>query len=337
MSGLLEIVQEYNPDLPGINSSEAAEDWMLEAQRLERGVATPRSERILKSWRDVGLGYPRGGVGSFASYDAIINALTLGQAYPYDFFKIAPSASQGTAGLWQSLWTATGSPGAGSAPASTPGAAYSQAAGGITFPAPGSSQNKFMTTFGATANQTCVLALYDRLVGVGSVSLTSTGNKTVSSATLPTGRYDSSTTALNNEAWFEVTTASTTTIAVVTMNSYTTGDGTSGQTGTALTFPAAATVLTWAGKLPLLASKPGIQACSTVNPGTATTLGVVNFVIKRPLAYLPIISGQWNERDMVLQLTALPQILDNATLDFNILAPSGVTTTVWGNLRTVYG
>lgn len=324
-------------DLGGIASTEEAADWLTEANELDRGIRTPYREKILKSFARVGAGMvPRGGAGSFTSYDAMINAMTLGQTYPYDFYKIAGSASQGTAGLWQTLWTATGTPGAGAAPAGTPGAAMADTAGGMLFPAPGGSQNKFMVTFGGTANQNAVLLVSDRLCGVGAVTTASTGSKTVSSATLT--RYSGNTTALNNEVWLEETTASTTTAAIVRLDSYTSGDGTAAQdaVGT-LTTPAAATVITWTGKFPLKAGKSGVQAISTMNVGTASTAGVVNVVISRPLAYLPIISSTWNERDMVLQLTSLPQIFDAATLDFKILVGSGVTTTVWGSTRLAYG
>lgn len=325
-------------DFGGIGSTEDASDWLAEADGLsEVRAMTPRREKLLRSFAALGAGrLPRGGAGSFASYDAIVNALTLGQAYPFDFYKIAPSASQGIAGLWQSLWTATGTPGAGSAPAGTPGAATSDTVGGMTFPAPGGGQNKFAVSFGAVANQNCVLAVSDRLCGVGAVTTASTGSKTISSAAI--SRYSSNTTALNNEAWMEETTASSATAAILRLDSYTSGDGTAAQDAVAsLTTPAAATVATWAGKFPLKAGKPGIQAASTWNVGTASTSGAANFVISRPLFYLPLVSSVWNERDLVLQLLALPQIFDAATLDFKILAPSGVTTTVWGNLRLVYG
>lgn len=269
----------------------------------------------------------------FTSWDDMINEATAsGKTLDWGIFKIAPSASQSVS-TWQSLWTATGSPGAGSAPAGTPGAAYDNATGSINWAAV-SPDYKFMVSVDLMANQNCTVMIYDRLVGVGGLSTTTTGNKTVSSAALT--RY-TSTAATPVQAWLEVTTATTATAPVITMNSYTSADGATGQTGTAVTFPAAATVLTSMIRLPEAAGKVGVQTCSTINVGTASTLGAVSFVLLRPLAYLPILASQGNKVNLVLDFPSFLRIFDTASLALAILTSTNVTTTVWGNINLVYG
>lgn len=270
----------------------------------------------------------------FTSYDDLINEMTVnGKELSWPFNKVAPAAAEG-AGFWQTLWTANGTPSAGAAPAATPGVAYTDVAGSMNW-ANVSPDQKHIVTLGAVANQNCTLMLYDRLVGVGSVSLVGTGSKTVNSAALP--RY-SGTAAAGVQAWLEVTTATTTTQPVVAMNSYTNEAGTTGRAGPNLTLPAAATDLhTMVGPLPLQSGDKGVRAISTINVVTAPAAGVVNVVLLRPLTFLPLIANQWNERDLVLQMTSLPRVFDGASLGLAILASGAVTTTVWGCVKLAYG
>lgn len=270
----------------------------------------------------------------FTSYDDLISEMTVnGKELAWGFMKVAPANAEG-AGFWQSLWLANGSPGAGAAPAATPGTAYTDVAGSMNW-ANVSPDQKHIVTLGAVANQNCSLMLYDRLVGVGAVTLVGAGSKTVNSAALP--RY-SGTAAAGVQAWLEVTTATTTTLPVVSMNSYTNQDGTAGRAGANLTLPAAATDLhTMVGPLPLQAGDRGVRAISTINVVTAPAAGVVNVVLMRPLAFLPLIANQWNERDLVLQMASLPRVFDGASLALAIMASGAVTTTVWGCVKLAYG
>lgn len=268
----------------------------------------------------------------FTSYDDIINEVTVnGKSYDWNFLKIGPTMHG--AGVWGSLWYASGSPGAGVDPAATPGTAYSSASGGIVFPDTSTDQ-KYIMTFGAAASQNCTLMLYDRLVGVSGLSLASTGNKTVSSTAL--GRYTSTASSVV-EAWVEVTTATTVTAPVLSMNSYTNEAGTAAQAGATITLPSAATVLRSMFKLPLQAGDKGVQACSTINVATAGSTGAVNFMLIRPLVYLPLLANIWNERDCVLQFTSLPRVFDGATLGLAQLATATTATTIWGRVNIAYG
>lgn len=270
----------------------------------------------------------------FVSYDDIIQELTVnGKVFEWHFMKVgsAPEA----AGVWHSLWTAVGSPGVGAAPATTPGTAYNDAAGSMNWTAVSPDQ-KHLLTFGATATQNCTLMLYDRLVGVSGISTASTGAKTVNSTTLP--RY-SGTDAKDVQCWLEVTTATTTTAPVVNLNQYTNEAGTTGRSGGSLTFPAAATNLdALVGPMPLQVGDKGIRSVEVgLNVGTASNAGVVNVLLIRPLAYLPIIANIWNEVDLVMQLTSLQRVLDTASLMIGQLAVGGTATTIWGRVKGGYG
>lgn len=269
----------------------------------------------------------------FTSYDDIITEMTTnGKRNTIPFAKVGVA---GLVGVWESLWTAVGIPGAGSAPAGTTGTSYSKDNGSINFPDV-STDLRYLLSFGATATQNCTLMLYDRLVGVSGISVASTGNKTVNSTAVP--RY-SGTAAVGNQVWLEVTTATTTTAAVVSLNSYTNEGGTAGRAGGSLTFPAAATVLSsLVGPLPLQAGDLGVRSVEVgLNVGTAASAGVVNVLIIRPIAFLPIIANVWNEVDLVLQLTQLERLFDGATLGLAMLHTVTTATNVWGKLITGHG
>lgn len=270
----------------------------------------------------------------FVSYDDMISEITVGgKMYSWDFFKVgsAPEA----AGVWHSFWTGVGTPGAGAAPATTPGTAHTNEAGSMNVPNQASDQ-KHLATFGAVASNACTLMVYDRLVGVSGISVATTGNKTISSAALP--RY-SGTSAAVVEAWLEVTTATTTTAPVVSLNSYTNEAGTAARAGGTLTFPAAATNLDClVGPLPLQVGDKGIRSIEVgLNVGTAAAAGVVNVLLIRPLAYLPLQQGVWNEVDLVLRLPSLPRIFDGASLAVAMLATGTTATNVWGRVQIPYG
>lgn len=275
----------------------------------------------------------------FTSRDDLINEITTnGKQDLWNFYKVAPAAAE-AAGVWQSLWKGVGNPGAGSDPAATPGTVYdsdsaSPVAGSIRFP-DRSTDQRYLLSFGAVATQNCTLMLYDRLAGVSGISTATTGAKTVNSGALT--RY-SSTAATLNEVWLEVTTATTTTAPVVNLNSYTSADGTTAQTGGNVTFPAAATDLHTMIEVPLNASKQGVRSVEAgLNVGTASAAGAVNVLIIRPLARIPLLANIWNEVSFLDDTMGLPRIYDNANLGLALLASTTTATTVWGTVNCAYG
>jgi hypothetical protein len=176
--------------------------------------------------------------------------------------------------------------------------------------------------------------VYDRLVGVGGLSVASTGNKTVNGVALP--RYTGASASVV-EAWLEVTTATTTTAAVVSMNNYTNQGGTGGRSGGNVTFPATATDVRTMIKLPLQAGDKGVQDCSSINVGTAASAGVVNFLLIRPLAFIPLLANIWNEKDLVLQFPSMARVFDGASLSLALLATGTTATNVYGTMKAAYG
>ncbi len=275
----------------------------------------------------------------FTSRDNIINEVTSnGKQDLWNFYKIAPAAAE-AAGVWQSLWKGVGNPGAGSDPATTPGTVHTtdagaSTAGAIWFP-DRSTDQRYLLSFGACATQNCTLMLYDRLAGVSAISTATTGSKTANTGALD--RYTGTAAALN-EVWLEVTTATTTTAPIVNLNSYTSADGTTGQTGGSVTFPAAATDLHSMVQLPLNASKQGVRSVEAgLNVGTASAAGACNLLIIRPLARIPLLANVWNEVSFLDDTMGLPRIYDNATLGLALLASTTTATTVWGSVNCAYG
>lgn len=271
----------------------------------------------------------------FSSYDDLINEISVnGKMYEWHFAKVAASAVQG-AGTWHSLWDSVGTPGAGSNPSATPGDQHDDTSGSINFPDQ-ATDTKHIVSVAAMCSIAGTLMIYDRLCSVSGISLASTGNKTVNSAALP--RY-SGTDASSVQVWLEVTTATTTTAPVVSLNSYTNEAGTTGRSGGTRTFPAAATVIrAMIGPMPLQAGDKGVRSVEVgLNVGTAAAAGVCNVVLLRPLAYVPVPSNVLVERDFVLQAPSLPRIYDGASLGLAVQLNTTGTPSVQGKISVAYG
>lgn len=268
----------------------------------------------------------------FSDFNDFLSKVTVdGNVLEAPFHKI--STAPEAAGVYHSLWRVGRYPAAGADPAGTPGEAYSSTDGGLAKWANLSPQTKHLVSLEGGASVDCMLMLYDRLVGVGGITLNSTGNKTVSSATLP--RY---TDGKGVQAWLEVTTATTTTAPIVSMNSYTDQDGNTGASGATITFPAAATnVDALIGPLPVASGDYGVRAVSTINVATAASAGVASLVLLRPLAYLPLVANVGNALDFMAMIPSLPRIYDGATPALAIQAGSTTIVSLWGMLRAAYG
>jgi len=264
----------------------------------------------------------------FSSYDDLISEITTnGKSLEWKFMKLGAAAQ--AAGQWESLWYQAGNPGAGGNPAGTPGTSYSNASGSMHWDDK-STDTKHILTFGGATTHNMTLAVYDRLVAVSGISLASTGAKTVNSTSLP--RY---TNGIGVEAWLEITTATTTTAPVVNMDYV--DDGDVSRTSPNLTFPAAATVLRWCGAMPLTAPSKGVKSVTNLNVVTAAAAGACNVVLLYPLAEIPLLANIWNERDLVLQLAALPRVYDGASLALMFMASATTAPTIYGRLRLGYG
>jgi hypothetical protein len=266
----------------------------------------------------------------FTSYDDIINETSTNAKIQHSpFFKT--SSAPEAAGQVVTLWKAAGTPGAGADAATTPGTAYSSTAGGFTL-ADQASDYKFPLGIQAMANQNCTLLLLDRLVSVSGLSIASTGNKTVSSTALT--RY---TDGVGVEALLELTTATTASTAVISMNSYTNTTPTGGRAGGSVTFAAAAQNIDSAFFMPLAAGDVGVKAISTINVGTAGTSGVVAVTLVKRLAQVGLLANIGTIVDFTRGYPGMPRIYDGATLMLAIVAGGTSATTVQGVITVGWG
>lgn len=266
----------------------------------------------------------------FSSYDDIIlETSTNGKYQVSPFFKVSQAPE--VAGQVVSLWKDAGLPGAGADAGGTPGAALTNAAGGIAL-ANQASDLKFLMRVEATASQNCTLLILDRLVSVSGLSIAATGNLTLNTTALT--RY---TDGVGVECLMELTTATTASAAVISLNSYTDSAGNTGNAGGTVTFPAAAQNLSSAFFMPLAAGDVGIRAIATANVATAGTSGVVAFTLVKRLAQIPLIANVGTVIDFTRGFPPMPQIFDGATLMLAIVAGGTSATTVQGAMTFGWG
>lgn len=262
----------------------------------------------------------------FSTYADLLSELAAGKRFNYEFQKASVTADG--VDSWTTLWNASGYPAAGATPATTPGTAYTDAAGSMNF-FDVSTDRKMLTRVSASNSISTSLLIYDRLVAVSGIALNSTGSKTVSSTTLP--RY---TSGLNVQAWLELTTGITGT-ATLSMDSYTNDSGTTGRAGSSFSLTSLANNSMY--QIPLQAGDRGVQAISTLNVTAAGSAGVANVVLLYPIARIPLLADSWNEKEQILELASMPRIYDGASLALAIHNTSTSTGVLRGFIELVYG
>lgn len=275
----------------------------------------------------------------FSSYDDLINEITTNsKSLEYDFMKVGGAAA--VAGAWQSLARVVGQPGAvtdGAVGSGTPGAggtALTSGSGSINL-GNQSPDLKAILTFGGVSTVACNLMVYDRLNSVSGLAVGTTGTKNVGSPTL--GRYAGA-SAVGVQAWLEFTTASTAVALITNLLTYTNEGGTTGKVGTSITAPAAIMPInSMLGPLPLVSPDLGVRSVETLNVGTATTTGVAQMVLLKPIATISLPANTWVEKDLVLQLTSLPQVFDGGSLCLMYQATATTALNVWGTIRIGWG
>lgn len=241
-------------------------------------------------------------------------------------------------GNWCGSWVTGQIPAAGSAPASTPGTSYSSTAGGIVFPDT-SSVGKFLLSFSVkqdSVNAAFTWGLWDRLVGVGSIAVNSTGAKTVNSTALP--RY-TGTDSVGVQVWIEIATAGTTTTPAVSLTSYTDQNGNTGSVGGQLTFPGATTAAqTLIGPFPLAAGDTGVRSVETVTVDTAGGgSGVINILLVKPIVHVGGAFPGGFERRSPYPFRDFPRIFDGFT-GMIVSKENGTgTATGYGEVTVVLG
>lgn len=265
---------------------------------------------------------------ALGSLTAVREARAAGRKQDWIISKIGTNVPE-AAGQWVTFANEAGSPGAMADP--TTYANCTSLNGTMTF-TDVSPANRYLTgcALWTTSTLPVTLMVYDRLGHIGSISLASTGNKTVSSSALP--RSMSTNDLLNVEAWLELTTATTTTAPVVSMNSYTNEGGTGGRAGGSLTFPATATNVRWMGRLPMQAGDQAVQAVSTINVATAASAGVANVLLIRPIAFIPLLPNVVT----VMPIDDRPRVYDGSSLCLAVLAGSAAALSIGGRLEFTY-
>lgn len=261
----------------------------------------------------------------FSSVADLQSEIAAGKRETAFFLK---TTSSGTSGQWQTFWKHAGVPAAGSDAATTPGTAYSGAtAGAITFNDV-STDRRFLERISAYATAPVHLLFYDRLVSVSGIDMSTTGDKTVNSTTLP--RY---TDGIGVIPIVEYTTSGGATMAF-SLSSYTNSDGTTTRAGGSLSLSGrGATAVQW---MPLQAGDKGVKSVETINVATSGGSGVVSLTLIKPLAAIWLDGSHWFEKDYILQFTALTRVFDGANIGA-IGLYSGGAPSIRAVLRTVYG
>lgn len=276
----------------------------------------------------------------FQSYDDLIDEITTnGKKDEYQFMKAAVGTN-GAAGSWATLWDAAGNPGAGATPATGAGTTgNATTVGAMGFPDV-SADFRHGLVLGAVASAACTLMIYDRLVASqipASVVSAATGTKTINQTAAP--RY-TGTRAYYSQVWIEFPVAAVTTNTLnVALQSYTTGDGSTAASGAYTGITTALGVRRSMWQLPLSAGKVGVRSIEALSiSGTAPASPTeFNVMVMRPIARIPLLANQWNEKDLVLQLASLPRIYDGASLAFALMNTGANQPVLNGTFDTGYG
>ena len=276
----------------------------------------------------------------FANYDQIVNALTTGKGQRIDFNKVSLGATVASSAY--DLWQAGGQPPAGAFGTALTGRAIdSSFAAGISFDDPTAPATSHLLSFGAGSTVGLgTLMVYDRLVEYPFTGTVLSG--TFTSPTIPS--RDANGAALGAGIMAMLETFSATARAAVTFTpTYTNSAGIAGRTaagvivpGTAiaggLSNPAGAPFL-W----PLASGDDGVRSVQSYTLSASALAANMCLTLIRPITFLPIMSGgSYVERDLVLQLAALPRLYDGSALGLALLA-NATTTPVFGALQEAEG
>lgn len=160
---------------------------------------------------------------------------------------------------------------------------------------------------------TGAIRLHDRLVGVGSIDPTTTGDKDVNSTALT--RY---TSGEDVQVWVEVQVVPSTNAIVCSLSSYTNQNGTGGRAGGTVTFPTATLdVGNLVGPMPLQSGDTGVRSVETLNIATAsagTTARLIVWLIKPYFIGHIFDLQRWVEQQMPFPFATAQMIPDGASI-----------------------
>lgn len=259
---------------------------------------------------------------AISTESALIAALP-GQQKPF----IKTGGTGKGAGLYHSMWTTTGLPGAGAAAGSINGAIPTSATNGtIAFTNPTGGQLSYLARLACSSTQQAHITLYDRLWHDSAFSATLTTSQAVTQPALT--RY---TTGAGVELWVEIYTATTNT-ATATIT-YTNSAGTASRS-TTVVIPAA-TVAGQMVPVPLQAGDAGVRSVQSAQLSATMAAGNWGLTLMSDIASFPVNANSGvvlNAYDL-----GMPTIEDNAALVFMCLLSSTTVPQITGELNISQG
>ena len=258
----------------------------------------------------------------FASYNDIINALSaLGKGQ--HIFWSKPGITTVAAGIYDYAMQTTGFPGPGYVVGTAlTGRAINNATPGMPAYAnpTGPAQEHLLLVGAGSTVSLGVLVLYDRLVEYPFNGTVTSG--TFTQPTIPS--RDNNGAALGDGILMFVENANATASTTPTLNiTYVNSAGTTGRTTGAITLVGAAQHRVAQNQLwfPLAAGDSGVRSVTSYVESATATSTLLNIVLCRPLAFIPVPSGNtWVERDLVLQIASMPRLFDGSALCMALIA-----------------
>jgi len=267
----------------------------------------------------------------FASYSAVLEAIRSGRDRYESFLKTNANTIGG--GLFQSLWGVSGKPPTGSQPgALTARQVDASTVGALNFQSPAGARDRFLRMFSARGNGTSqagTLFVVDRLLDYGAISHTTAALQVLANpVTLP--RYTDGDGVFG---FLEVTTNLGATGVSCTFT-YTNELGVGGRIGTA-TVAGSAIVTRIPFQVILATGHPsyfslqtgdrGVRSVESVQFSGVNTAGVSNLVLVKPIFSVAVHTSLLQyERDAVIQMAALPELVDGHALQLISLSFSTV-------------
>lgn len=271
---------------------------------------------------------------TIANRDQLLNAMGNNSVlFPFNKSSIGNQS----AGSFTSLWRSTGAPGQGAVP-TTAAICDRTLAGALYFTNPTSPARQYIARVQCiNANTGMELQLHDRLSHMGGLSGTVTTAQTVnvdvsgSSSNLANrrGATDYSEVIWWLEWYADTGTTGTTATIAVTLDD-----------GTTTTTTATVGVTTRSQRLTQFLSPTAGRYIKSVQSVTlaASTLTAGNFGVTATRLIASIPMGLSNNSNVVdWQQLGLPRVHDDACLTFAVVAVSGTTNAVLGNIKLVQG
>lgn len=268
------------------------------------------------------------------SYDDILASIVSGKFQERYFAKTLPIAP--AAGVCVSLWEADSMPAAGGSGTAFVGRpCIPTTTGAIAFANASGDDENYLINVSAWASASGIgsLMVYDRILDVGSIDMTSTSLQSISMSALP--RYADGEGVM---MFLEVTSAITG--APVFTISYTDQAGNPGTTATVTCSAYGAGRFAYAAGpfIPLAAGDTGVRSAASITFSVAGAAGAGRLVFAKPLVTLPLLTaGTVVERDLVTQTPRLPMLPDDHCLSAFIIGAGTTTGTVYGSLSAIAG